>query len=302
MLSYPMVEAYTEFLREYVMSSNDNKLQWRLLIKLQSDEIVGALQARALFHFLVLQPLRVIIESTELGSTYLDMSSLVLDLHSFAVAGVNDASILLSESYDPFDIGSNPKVIAYRHRFSDCWKTAFSNVTQTREGLLIQYLTAYCRGVVIQLERNASDFFGGGVLHKPSDTMKDIMKSTPTNNIHCERPFAVYDRKSRVHENADPFTLCAITGAVVTQTFKQLKELPKSVQNWILKTAFYNQAKDRKEAKKILLRIRQLADKARLEKQEKGIKKLAVKMEKWLISEKKNMFLQCQRSTICMML
>ena len=45
MLRYPMVEAYTEFLCEYVMSSNDNKLQWCLLIKLQSDEIVGALQA-----------------------------------------------------------------------------------------------------------------------------------------------------------------------------------------------------------------------------------------------------------------
>ena len=151
---------------------------------------------------------------------------------------------------------------------------------------MIQYLTAYCRGVVIQLERNASDFFEGGVLHKPSDTMKDIMKSTPTNNIHCERPFAVYDRKSRVHENADPFTLCAITGAVVNQTFKQLQELPKSVQNWILKTAFYNQAKDHKEVKKNLFRIRQLADKAHLKKQKKGIKKLAVKMEKWLTSEK----------------
>ena len=36
MLNFPMVAAYTGWLREFVMTSNDNKLQHRLLLKIKS--------------------------------------------------------------------------------------------------------------------------------------------------------------------------------------------------------------------------------------------------------------------------
>jgi hypothetical protein len=82
MINYPMIEAYTEWLRLYVMTADDNKLQHRLLLKLQSNEVVGALQARAIFHIILMQPLQVLVESTPHGSTYIDMIPVVKILHS----------------------------------------------------------------------------------------------------------------------------------------------------------------------------------------------------------------------------
>ena len=303
MINYPMVEAYTTFLRTYVMTRDDNKLQHRLLLKLQSDEICGALQARSIFHILLMQPLRVMVESTKRGATYLDMIPVVHLLDRVCSEGLENPGLFLDSNYNPLvitegeassssfsdtalDMGFDPQVLRYREHYSTCVGAAFTFETETRKEMLREYIKAYCRGVLVQLKRNSSELRVGGSLSEAvTDELKEKLKCIPTNNIHCERPFAVYDRKEMVHTNSDIHTLCSLTGATVNQTFKLLHELPKDLQEMILKTAFSCATSDCKNTKEIVKACREKKDALRITRQEKLSKKLRGKAKKFYLTE-----------------
>jgi hypothetical protein len=190
-----------------------------------------------------------------------------------------------SPKYDAFNVANDPKALKYRDGWSSCVTSLFQNLEGARKTLVLDYLSAYCRGIEIQLERNSREFLEGGELANPSDVVKHILKSTPTNNIHCERPFAVFDRKSEVHTNADYHTLCALTGATVNQSFEQLRQLPIELQDLIVSTAVRRAAKDRAATNAVVAKNCEMKDRNRIERQKRGIEKLDKKMEQWYLSK-----------------
>ena len=60
---------------------------------------------------------------------------------------------------------------------------------------------------MIQLLRNSSDFMGNGVFVDPDELSQEILRNAPTNNIYCERPFAMMGRKMDLHIGGDPHTI-----------------------------------------------------------------------------------------------
>ena len=196
LICYYMAEKYQEWLKEHCMALEENKLQHRLYMKLHSEEIIAAIQARALWFVAVLQPMRVAVESKRVGNSYVDMFKVVAALNKISMAGLNgfeEDNPIFDQSFDPFDlIKDESGVSKYRSKNRDCITTVYADLAiPNRKALITEYLMGYCRALAIQLERNSPEFFENKKITEPKDVVAEILKGVPTNNIYCERPFAI---------------------------------------------------------------------------------------------------------------
>jgi hypothetical protein len=112
-----------------------------------------------------------------------------------------------------------------------------------------------------------------------------VFRDCPTNNINCERPFAVYDRMGQIHVNASVHTKAGLTGAILNKTLQVVHAMPWERQKLLWETAFKRNAAEPKKTNEKVAESRAAKGELRRKAHEAAITKLENKTALWIASE-----------------
>lgn len=249
-----LAPAIIQFLHEQKVMKSLNQLEVEVEQKLQSERIKAELKVDGLFFDKVYADLMMLVKSTELDKSVLDMSTHYLELQVFLEELSHHPEELMNPEYHVFQ--SEPQLYGRssktNHRVHKSYKEIRRRLYQSDsfdEKELYPRIQEASKAMVNKLTDYMKDHLPGGKYWEPSEDVRQILSKLKPQNDDCESVLGMNDWLTTAFPKMTQQARSALIEVASNRTIDWLKtQLPDSQEEIIALAAAkrHEVAKERK--------------------------------------------------------
>ena len=226
---YFLCKALVEFLKEQELVKALNCLESTCFMKLHDSLLITNLRLEGLMFDKVYADLMVLVKSTNLNKTAIEMSSHYEELLNFFSTLITEPGRLLDSDMQVFKSESflYGKFNKLNHRLQDKYipvrKTLYESC-ENDESLLFPMVSAVSTAMHSKLQLYMKDYLPGGRYHNPDPRTQSVLSKLQPHNDKCESVFGCNDWLSKILPNMAQSTRSTMVEFSLNNTMKWLKD------------------------------------------------------------------------------
>ena len=226
---YFLCKAFIAFLEEQKLIKELNQLELTCLQKLHDSLLLTNLRLEGLMFDKVYADLMILVKSSDMKKTAIDMRSHYEELLNFFSTVITEPEVFLDSNVQVFTsesllYGESKKFNHRLHEKYICVRQVLYESCDSDEAALLPLVSAVSKAMHLKLQQYMKDYLPGGQYHNPDSHVHSVLSKLQPHNDRSESAFGLNDWLNKILPNMAQSTRSTMIEFSFNNTMKWLKD------------------------------------------------------------------------------